>query len=166
MVHFSVEGPLPVPYYQGRASKAIAGEEARDFWEKYPNWASRRGCYIFAVRAGRGIVPAYVGRATKTFRQEVFTSDKLAKYQRALADYVRGTPVMFLVMSPNGRGKPNISIIHELEEFLIQTALSVNEDLLNVRGTKRANFAIAGVLRTRQGKPSSAAQAFKRSLNL
>jgi len=32
--------------------------------------------------------------ATKTFKQEIFAPQKLTKYQQALADYHKGTPVM------------------------------------------------------------------------
>ena len=166
MIHFSVTGPLAIPFQQGKASKIVSSAEAASFWEEHPSLADRRGCYVFAIRAGRGITPAYVGRATKTFRQEVFARDKIAKYQHVLAEYRRGTPVIFLLAAPQGRGKPNVSIVRELESFLIQSALSVNADLVNVHGTKRAQFSIAGVLRGGKGKPSHAARIFKTSMAL
>src|SRR6266568_4281043 len=100
MLSFTVEGPFDVPFYQGKAAKTISSEEAREFWETYPKYASRRGCYIFAIRAGGGITPIYVGKATGTFKSETFTADKLAKYQRGLADYLKGSPVLFLVLHP------------------------------------------------------------------
>lgn len=166
MHQFAPEGPLDIPFAQGKASKSISAEQAREFWEHHPHLTDRRGCYIFAIRAGRGIIPAYVGKATKTFKQEVFAPDKLAKYQRVLSDYRKGTPVFFFLVSQQERGKPNTSIVGELEDFLIQTALIANDDLINVRGTKRADFSISGVLRGGKGKPSGAAKALKRCLRL
>lgn len=73
---------------------------------------------------------------------------------------------MFLLISQQKAGKPNAAIVKELEDFLIQTALSANENLLNVQGTKRAEFCITGVLRSGSGKPSHAAVALKSCLDL
>lgn len=67
MHRFKVEGPLEVPFSQGKAAKSISPKEAKEFWEHHPHLERGRGCYIFAIRAGRGITPAYVGKATKTF---------------------------------------------------------------------------------------------------
>ena len=166
MHKFSVEGPLRVPFTQGKAAKMISSAEAGEFWEHQPHLCDRRGCYIFAVRAGGGLTPTYVGKATKTFRQEVFTADKLAKYQRTLADYLKGTPVLFFIVSEQKMGKPNLKIIRELEDYLIQTALSANEKLINIAGTYRADFLISGVLRSGAGKPSKAAGDLRKCLKL
>jgi len=56
--------------------------------------------------------------------------------------------------------------IRELEEYLIQSAVTRNPDLLNVQGTERANWGIAGVIRGPGGKPSQAARALKTTLGL
>jgi len=53
-----------------------------------------------------------------------------------LADYRKGTLILFLVMAPTKRGAPNITHINELEDFLIQIALAANPDLLNIKGTQ------------------------------
>jgi hypothetical protein len=165
MVLFSVEGPFQVPTYDGKVARVIDEDSFSRFWERI-EIADDRGCYVFGIRAGRGIKPIYVGRATKTFRQEVFTSHKLWKYQQCLADTKKGIPVMFFVVSPSSRGKPNVKVIKELEDFLIQTAVSKNPDLLNVKGTSKADWGINGVIRGRQGQPSISALALKKSLGL
>jgi hypothetical protein len=166
MAVFSVEGPFKVPTYQGKAAKIVDSEAISAFWESVGVVAKRRGCYLFAVRAGKGIRPVYVGKATKTFKQEVFTPHKLEKYQRCLADFKKGTPVLFFLPAPSGKGKPNLKAIGELEDYLIQTAVSKNPALLNVRGTERENWGIAGVLRGGVGKPSLAAKHFKTAIGL
>ena len=112
------------------------------------------------------MTPLYVGKATRNFKQEVFTSHKLAKYQQTLADYVKGTPVLFFLSLLASRGAPNRKTIGELEDFLIQTAVSENPDLLNVRNTRRADWEITGVVRSGVGRPSKAARAFKRCMGL
>lgn len=165
MVVFEVKGPLNVPTYDGKAAKIVDSEALSAFWES-SGVEMRRGCYLFAVRASKGIRPIYVGRATKTFKQEVFTPHKLEKYQRCLADIGKGTPVLFFVMAPTKKGKPNVKLIQAAEDYLIQTAVSRNPDLLNVKGTELENWGIAGVLRGGKGKASKAALAFKKTLGL
>lgn len=166
MPTFEVEGPLKVPTYNGKAAKIVDSERLTEFWNSTAGLAERRGCYVFAVRASKGIRPIYVGRATRTFKQEVFAPHKLEKYQRCLADIGKGTPVLFLLYIPPSRGKPNITAIGELEDYLIQSAVSRNPNLLNVKGTEREKWGIAGVIRGPAGKPSHAAIAFKRVLGL
>lgn len=166
MLVFSVHGPLDVPYYQGKAAKAISSKDASEFWRQHSAWKKRRGCYVFSVRAGKGATPLYVGKATKSFGQEVFTNDKLAKYQHGLADYLKGTPVVYLLAAPNRKGAVNKKLISELEDFLIQNALLKNPDLLNVQGTHQAEFGISGVLRGGKGKPSAASRSFKSCIGL
>jgi hypothetical protein len=49
------------------------------------------------------------------------------------------------------------NIIRELENFLIQTAVAINPDLLNVQGTKATQWSIHGVVRSAKGAPSQSA---------
>ena len=163
---FVVNGPFEVPAYRGRAARTISSEEARRFWDAHSDFGSRRGCYLFGIRSGGGITPIYVGKATRGFRQEVFAPHKITKYQQALADYGRGTPILLFLTAPRSRGAPNRGAIEELEEFLIQTAVSQNPELLNVKGTRRAEWAIAGVLRSGVGRPSAAARLLKTMLDI
>ena len=56
--------------------------------------------------------------------------------------------------------------IKQAEDYLIQTAVSRNPNLLNVKGTEKENWGISGVLRGGSGKPSKAARELKRTLGL
>lgn len=163
---FTVEGPFDVPFYQGKAGRTITDENVQEFWDSNKDIASRRGCYVFGIRAGLGYTPAYVGKATRSFKQEAFAHHKLTRYQQFLADYQRGTPVLFFVVAPQKRGAPNSSHIQELEDFLIQTALVANPGLLNIKGTKAEEWGISGILRGPQGKPSAAARDFRRLMKI
>lgn len=163
---FIVKGPYEVGVHKGKASRTLTEENVKEFWNRHPELARLRGCYVFAIRAGRGGTPGYVGKATRTFKQEVFQPHKLAKYQRFLADYVKGTPVLFFIEAPRRKGKANSNHIQEAERFLIQVALAANPDLLNIKGTKEEQWSISGVLRPGQGKPSAAAKALKRTLKI
>ena len=166
MSAFATYGPFEMPVYQGKAGRTVTGDQASEFWARHAAYAERRGCYIFGIRTGGGITALYVGKATKGFKQEVFQPHKLTKYHQGLADYVKGTPVLIFLTSPPSKGAINVKEIGELEEFLIQTAVSKNPDLLNVRGTKRADWSITGILRSGVGKPSKAARTLKQALRL
>jgi hypothetical protein len=163
---FSVQGPYEVPFYQGKAGRTITDDNVRLFWDRNPEVGSRRGCYVFGIRAGKGLTPAYIGRATKSFKQEVFAHHKLTRYQQFLVDYAKGTPLLFFLVAPRKKGAPNEAHIKGLEDFLIQTGLAANPDLLNIKGTKTEEWAIAGVLRSGKGKPSTGARQFRRLMNL
>ena len=163
---FRVIGPRVVPVYEGRAGRTITDDEVRHFWEANHDLVHHRGCYVFGMRAGRGMTPAYVGKAGKTFRQEVFADNKLKRYQRLLADYRRGTPVLFFVVAPRRRGAPNSAHIGQLERFLIQSAVLANPDLLNVQNTKADEWGISGVVRGSKGKHSAAARGLRTMLKL
>jgi hypothetical protein len=163
---FSVNGPIEVPCYQGRAGRTITDDNVREFWDRNPDLADKRGCYVFGIRAGRGLTPAYVGQATQAFKQEVFAHHKLTRYQQFLADYQKGTPILFFILAPMKRGAPNRTHIGELEDFLIQTGQAANPHLLNVKGTKAEEWGIAGVMRGGKGKPSASARQFRRLMKL
>ncbi len=56
--------------------------------------------------------------------------------------------------------------ISDLETFLIDVAVAKNPDLLNVKGTRRAEWSITGVVRAKKGKPSESATTFKAALGI
>lgn len=166
MAEFVTYGPFEVPTHRGRRGRIVRSKEASEFFRRHPRLASRRGCYVFAMRAGRGIVPTYVGEATKGFKQEAFAPDKLGKCNETLVDYERGTLVVFFVVAPQGRGRPAEKQIGLVEAFLQQTGVAANPDLLNVRGTKQAQWSIRGVIRADRGRPSQSAAAFRSAMKL
>jgi hypothetical protein len=96
------------------------------------------------------------------FKAECFTQHKIAQhYAPSLAQTGRGTPMVFLVAIDDKRGKPNKSIIHDLETFLIQNAAKKNPDLSNIQNRKEAKWGIRGVIRGGKGKITKAAKLFK-----
>ena len=163
MTNFVVHGPFEVPVFSASRGRIIGAAEGRLFFERHSSLADECGCYVFALRYGNGIKPYYVGKATKSFRQECFTSHKLAHYHECLVSQ-RGTPIMFLVVANNHR-VPNQRDIGEAEDFLIQTAVAVNPDLRNVRGTRQAEWGINGVIRG-NSRTTKSAKLFKKMLNL
>lgn len=170
MTCFDVFGPFKIHRYSARHARIIRSEEGKTFFQetRVADLANRQGAYVFGVQAGKGIRPYYVGKAEKTsFERECFTVDKIEKYNRCLADR-RGTPVMFFVALAGRRSKSAREDIAKLEEFLIQTAVTANPELLNKRGTKRPTWSITGVLGPEKGrgKPTDAAVKFRRSMKM
>lgn len=164
MAEFKPLGPEKVPLHKGKAGRIVRPEEGKKFFEAHPALATKRGCYVFAMRSGGGITPMYVGKATKSFGQECFTNHKLGKCNEALAAYQRGNLVLFFYAAPDK--KTSAHKINLLENYLIQASLSVNDQLLNIKKTKKDAWSIKGVLRSRGGKPSKSALDSKRMLNL
>ncbi|HXD12850.1 MAG TPA: hypothetical protein VNU65_01645 [Xanthobacteraceae bacterium] len=163
---FTVVGPFKIPVYQGRAGRTITDENTIQFWKEHSSYASQRGCYVFGVRASKGYRPAYAGRATKNFKQEVFSHHKLTRYQQYLADVSKGSPVMFFLIAPKKRGTPNAKHIEQLEDFLIQAGVAANPAFLNIRGTRVEEWGIAGVLRSGKGKRSASASEFVKLMKI
>ena len=164
MTQFTVQGPFKVPFEKRRLAKMIC-PGCRPFWRLHEGLASQRGCYVFAIRAGKGYRPIYVGRTTKgTFAEECFTNHKTGRhYNPALLNTRKGSPVMFFLTYPKPKGQKSIS---NLEKFLIQIAVARNPDLSNVVGTAKHTWGIRGVIRGGKGKPSCAACEFTRLMGL
>lgn len=102
MATFEVRGPYPIPYEACNGGRVL---RVKSFWmEDAAELAQQRGCYVFAMRSGPAEMPIYVGKATKTFKQETFTAANQVKYQNGFAQYAKGTPLMYFVVHPVQRG--------------------------------------------------------------
>lgn len=163
---FDAHGPLVIKPIPGKSSGYIPVNYP-EFWDLHPALAAKTGCYVFAIRAGKGITPIYVGKTTRSFASECFADHKIAShYAPALARKGKGTLVMFLLVPRPRRGKPNIRLIKDLETFLIQVASAKNPELSNVQERKEAQWGISGVIRGGQGKPGKAAKALKLAVGI
>ena len=149
-----------------KVGRQVTTTDASTFWAAHSSVAKERGCYVFAFKAAKGYKPIYAGKATKTFKQEVFTSHKLNKFNTGLGGQVKGTPILFFVCLGKTAGAVNKVAIDEAESYLIQAGLAANKALLNDKKTKVATWNINGVARSRQGKPSKAASEFKRCIKV
>lgn len=104
------------------------------------------GCYVFSIRAGRGVLPWYVGLAEKqSFRKECFTHHKINHYNNAIAA-PKGTPLLTLVAKYTAGGKlvrptggSQRDVRPHLEAMLIGKCLGRNGKLPNVKDTKLAS---------------------------
>ncbi len=75
---FRVSESYDVPIETGKNGRMIARNLA-SFWSKVGDVKNSCGVYVFCIRAAKGYVPWYVGKAAKQpFQKEVFSDNKLA----------------------------------------------------------------------------------------
>ncbi len=166
MTEYEVYGPFNIPIETKHAARRIGSPS--DFWLKkeVADLKNRCGVYILGMRAGKGIVPYYVGKTTNEFEKECFQSHKIEKYNDALAEYRKGRPVLFFIARPVKRGQVKKKEIAKIEDFLIQIASAKNNELLNIRGNKKPKWSIEGVVRAKQAPPTMEARKFKSMMNI
>lgn len=155
MTSFAVHGPFRIKYEKRKGGRTLIFD---DFWSEGSdahNLAKQRGCYIFAIR-NKALTPIYVGKATKTFKQETFNSANRHKYHYGFSDYAKGTPLMYFVVHPAQKGPTNAKQIAQIEDFLIQAGAVKNPDLQNIKGAQQPDWSIKGAIRSGAGKRSVA----------
>lgn len=160
MASFEVFGPFELTYENRKGGRTLVFDR---FWSEGSEasfLASERGCYVFAIR-NRGLTPIYIGKATKTFRQETFNPSNRHKYHIGFSSYGKGTPLMYFVVHPASKGRTNAKQIAQIEDFLIQAGIVKNPDLQNIKGTQQPSWSIKGVLRSNAGKPNTQETQFK-----
>ena len=159
MTTFAVHGPFELDFEKRPGGRTLVFD---DFWSagsKAEYLAGEKGCYVFAIR-NKSLTPIYVGKATKTFKQETFNQSNRHKYHNGFSEYAKGTPVMYFVVHPTQKGKTNSKQIVQIEDFLIQAGVAKNPDIQNVKGTARPDWSIKGVVRGTAGKRSAAESEF------
>ncbi|XXF79736.1 hypothetical protein P2318_08235 [Myxococcaceae bacterium GXIMD 01537] len=167
MKPFAVYGPFKVPLEPGKNGKMIA-RDLSGFWAGVGDVRWMRGVYVFAMRAGRGYTPIYVGKAAKqSFEHESFAIQKLAHhYGPALLDFRKGSPVIFFVAHPASRGAINKRLIDEIETFMIDAASAKNPYLSNVHKKPVHEWRICGVVRGKRGEATRSTGALKKAVGL
>lgn len=167
MTTFNVHGSFEIDYEKRKGGRTLVFD---NFWSegsKAHDLEDECGCYVFAVKTGRGLEPIYVGKATKTFKQETFNPANRHKYHDGFSEYAKGLPLMFFVVHPDQKGKTNEKQIEKIEQFLIQAGAAKNPGLQNVRGAYRPKWSIRGVVRSSgKGKRTKAERAFRRLFDL
>lgn len=161
-------GPFDILCPNHGATKFIDTQEKKAFLATIAKegLSEKQGCYIFALRASKGFCPWYVGKATKTIKQECMGNHQLQHYNAVLSKGYKGTPVMFFALLDGTKKKVPKGICNEMEGVLIQAALYENPDLRNVQKAKVPAWGIDGVLRGKRGKPTKDEAGFKRMMGL
>ena len=171
-MNFHPHQPHEIPK-QSNGLVASDKTSLNQFWEQLDTalgdeLSAGIGCYIFSIRAGKGVLPWYVGLAEKqSFRKECFTHHKITHYNNAIAAR-KGTPLLTLVAKYTPRGKlvrptgGSHRDVQHLETMLIGNCLGRNYSLQNVKDTRLLReMVVPGLLNSPKGKPSETVRAFK-----
>jgi hypothetical protein len=106
-MHFDVAGPFEL--VRLGAKKMITDVSVKALKSILEDWeeglSEACGCYVFAVRAGKGFNPYYVGQACKrSILAEALNPSNREKYNKVLGDR-QGTPVLFFIPLRTPTGK-------------------------------------------------------------
>lgn len=165
---FTVYGPFKL------VAKKCPGAwvlETDNFWEEDKRCSKLRdktGVYVFGIcpSGSPRYIPFYVGKATKSFGQEVFQPDKIVKYHTAFYKFAKRSAALFFVVSPNKTGPVNAKHIKQIEDDFIEVGFLVNPEIENKQGVNQPNWSITGVIRSAAKKKSSDAKAFSEMFKL
>jgi len=148
-------------------------DSLNSFWgsmdaELQDNVSQGIGCYVFSLRAGKGVLPWYVGKAERqSFRSECFAAHKINHYNTIVTEH-NGTPLLTLIAkyTPGGKivlpTKRPHNDIEYLETLLIAAGIRRNCNLVNIQGTRLlTEMVVPGVLNTPRGKASKSVVAFR-----
>ena len=176
MIDYEVFGPYELPQNAKRNRICNDKHSLDAFWEivntDKEDLSEAIGCYVFALRAGKGAKPWYVGKSVKqTFKRECLQSHKLVKYNDVLNNQ-RGTPLIYFLprMTPKGsfskpsKAKKSLSDVDFLERLLIGYSLNRNAKILNTKDTIYGLISVPGILNMRK-PPSKAAQSLRKVIN-
>ncbi len=162
MSEFKVYGPFRIKATKRAAARVLSYESFWDSDKRLDELSSRTGVYVFAIKPPRAstFTPYYVGKATKGFAQEVFTSDKLVKYYNVLSQFRSGYPVLFFLVAPMNAGPVNKRAISAVEKHFTKLGKLVNPNIENVHGIKLPNWSVGGLIRSSTRKASRSAKEF------
>jgi hypothetical protein len=163
-------GPILIPYRKAVAgtAKHIDNDHKKSFLNtlEKAGLGGKQGCYIFALRAAKGHTPWYIGKATKSMRQECMSNHPIGHYNAVLFDGHKGTPVLFFISPRGAKNKVPKAICDDVETFLIQNAYSANPKLRNIQKTKVPEWNIAGIMRSGKGKATAQSRKAKKMFGL
>jgi len=169
---FDVAGPFKVRRYGSK--KLITKQSQTDLklelekWE--PGLSRACGCYVFAIRAGKGYTPYYVGQACKlAIPYEALNPSNREKYNQACSEG-KGMPVIFALPMRTPKGKfrrkgTGERTLDFLERWLIAKALAENPDLINNKETRfLRQIRVVGILNAKQGEATAASARLHKAL--
>lgn len=176
-MRYAIFGPFIIPRNGVLIDRSLKAR--RKFWLEVEHATSEDlpdacGCYVFAVRASKGIIPWYVGLTEKrTFRKECLGSHQVGNYNDVLAQKEKAQPLLYLLakQTPKGRNrKPSKTMqrdIQFLESYLIGHGLNKNQKLLNQKKTKfLKSLCVPGILNSDKGHPGKPAKSLRQTLGL
>ncbi len=173
---FDIYGPYDIPRNRYGKSNLITKDSVATLREVIDNdsLVNGCGCYVFAMRAGKGFKPWYVGQASRMkLLDEALNPNNREKYNKISASQ-KGTPILFLIpkLTTGGKfAKPTrnkngeLKAVNFLEEWLIATALQKNPKLINHQNTHFLKYLhVVGLFNPKVGEGTTCSRALKRTI--
>lgn len=174
-LEFSVSKGIHVEFEMCACGRKFSPESVNGILAKYKKFTDNFGCYIYAIKAGKGFTPIYIGSATKqSLGKESFDGDKLLKCLQHMASYLKGSlQITFIVPKDKiaddartRRGRCPAKTIWKLEKVLTAVAYRKNNNLVNKHNHCLAEFFINGAMNSDAGRPRKDVVAFKEMMGL
>jgi hypothetical protein len=174
-MEFGVVGPIKLSRHGTRS--LITADSLRDLIEdlesKEEGLSEACGCYVFAKKTGKGLMPWYVGQACRRpLAMEALNPSNREKYNTVLD--ARGSPIMFFLplRTPSGRLRKRpagngrrIHALDFLEKWLIAAALERNPKLKNNKETAfLRTIHVTGILNAKKGGATKGSRQLSRTL--
>lgn len=172
-MRFDVYGPFTIERF-GR-KKLITKDSIDDLLSQFDNekkgLSDSCGCYVFALRAGKGYTPYYVGQTHKqSIAIEALNPSNISKYN-GIQKY--GTPVIFAIplLTPKGafrdpeKVKGRLASVDFLERWLIRKCLEKNWNLLNNKETAfLRKIEVRGIFNSGRGDATKHTTQLKKAI--
>ncbi len=160
MSKFVPYGPFEMPVDGAQIDRTRENEFWNNVRLQHPGLPKAVGCYIFAIRAGRGIKPWYVGKTERLgFQGESWQPHKLLHYQGVLAKRERGTPLLHFLAKYTKSGKKfarpttnELRSVRTLEKMLMAACLRRNGNLCNKSGKRPLQIEVPGFMNESPGQ--------------
>ena len=164
---FVVSDILDLPLANQPGGRQLDESGARKEFQRNKAFTSQCGCYVYGIRAAKGIKPVYVGKAVdQPLMTEALSSDKIRKINNAILKTRKGTPVVAFVVPDKKPGALPRSQINEIEGVLIQYAYAKNSDIENENGIYEPRWYVDGVINSNPGRRSEKAKAFRSMIGI
>jgi hypothetical protein len=95
----------------------------------------RPGVYVFARKFGKGVVPLYIGQASK-LRGRIEGQFNNLRLMMGIKNARAGRRILLVARLNLKRGQQMSKVLDIVESALIKNALAQGHDLLNQQGTK------------------------------
>lgn len=159
---FVVSDILSLPVVRRPGGRHLDEDGARAVFRDNRQYSSKCGCYVYGIRAAKGIKPVYVGKAVEQqLMAEALSPDKICKINKAILKTRRGTPVVAFIVPEKKLGATPTTQISEIEIALLQYAYAKNPDIENENGVYKPRWFIDGVVNSDPGRRSDKAVAFR-----
>jgi hypothetical protein len=175
-MNFDVAGPFKINRY-GKKSKIINDQSLEEFKGVIDSLKGRHeglsdaiGCYVFAIRAGKGYTPYYVGQTCRqSLVKQALNPSNIMKFNKVCSSG-SGNPFLFFIpmLTKSDRyakkTKGNKAIKY-LERWLIDVAISKNPGLINKIETHfLKNMYVTGIYNAAQGGSTTASKLLFKTL--